>query len=255
MSTLQVHKTLAVSSQYCSSSFRFSDSHAVNGFVPLAKKTVLSKFLAACIKGRGRIGLFASRSVLFETWLYWHLDCLFSLQYIFLWLPTQFSVHSTRHQGSMIPHCQTYGLQPVVTLRGFSPSRLGPMNSQTTVTKLLMLSNLKCWFQSCQTIHVISFFHALNWQMEVSIRHPYNLISATVVYQIGPWECRWRPCNCQRWEVVQQLQIQHCLSHNSSDKWIFQRLRCVSIDKRLKCVPETLPFLIIVRKWFEFDFR
>ena len=67
MATLQAHETLAVSSQYCSSSFRFSDGHAVNGFmILLAKNTMLSKFLAACIKGRGRIGLFVSRSVLFE---------------------------------------------------------------------------------------------------------------------------------------------------------------------------------------------
>ena len=67
MATLQAHETLAVSSQYCSSSFKFSDGHAVNGFmILLVKNTMLSKFLAACIKGRGRIGLFVSRSVLFE---------------------------------------------------------------------------------------------------------------------------------------------------------------------------------------------
>ena len=38
MATLQAHETLAVSSQYCSSSFRFSDGHAVNGFVILLAK-------------------------------------------------------------------------------------------------------------------------------------------------------------------------------------------------------------------------
>lgn len=67
MVNLQAHETLAISSQYWSSSFRISDGHAVNGFVILlAKNPVLSKFLAACIKGRGRRGLFVSRSVLFE---------------------------------------------------------------------------------------------------------------------------------------------------------------------------------------------
>ena len=73
---IRPHKTLAISSQYCSPSFRFSDGHAVNGFVILlAKSTLLSKFLTACIKGRGRMGLFASCSVLFKPWVYsvyWH---------------------------------------------------------------------------------------------------------------------------------------------------------------------------------------
>lgn len=164
ITTLQAQKILAISSRIdLRDSASVMRGNVVNGLVARIEKNRMPMELILHCWAKGQKGLFASWITLFEKrGIAFLTTCLHCSASRFP-LPTQFSIHSTKHQDSICLHYQTCGLQSMA-------------KDWKDCDSVPNTSYIQYWSQSYYGVHVPSLLHCT-----VSIRHPhaYNWKSTT----------------------------------------------------------------------------